>query len=244
MKQTVEGIILNETNYGESSKILNILTKEYGYISVISKGCRTLKSKLRGISMKLIYANFLITYKDKNISVLHEGSVLNTLKYIMTDFKKMNYASYLIEITKSVLKTSNDKEIFEVLKNALLKINNDFNPSLISNIVEIKLLEYLGVKPNFSSCSLCGSTDILTFDFKIAGSVCKNCYKDSYLFTKNTLKLLKLFQIIDIKKIDKLNITSSKVVEELNLFTKEYYETFTGIYIKNKDNLNKNIINS
>ena len=55
MKTTVEGIILNETNYGETSKILNILTKEYGYISVMSKGSRTLKSRLRGISMRLVY---------------------------------------------------------------------------------------------------------------------------------------------------------------------------------------------
>lgn len=243
MKQTVEGIILNETNYGESSKILNILTKEYGYISVMSKGCRILKSKLRGISMKFIYANFLITYKEKNISILHEGCVINTLKYIMTDLKKMNYTNYLVEITKSVLKNTNDIEIFEILRDSLLKINDNFNPSLISNIVEIKLLEYLGVKPNFLTCSLCDSSDILTFDFNLAGSVCKNCYQDSYLFSKNTIKLLKLFQDVDIKKIDKLNITSSKVVEELDMFIKEYYETFTGIYIKNKDNLNKITIN-
>ena len=62
-KVTVEGIIINETNYGETSKILNILTKEYGYISVMAKGSRTMKSKIRGISMKLVYANFTINYK-------------------------------------------------------------------------------------------------------------------------------------------------------------------------------------
>ena len=70
MKETVEGIILNETNYGETSKILNILTKEHGYISVIAKGSRTMKSKLRGVSMKFIYANFVITYKESGISNL------------------------------------------------------------------------------------------------------------------------------------------------------------------------------
>ena len=36
--EKVEGIVIGETNYSESSKILNILTKEYGIIGVMSKG--------------------------------------------------------------------------------------------------------------------------------------------------------------------------------------------------------------
>ena len=57
--EEVEGIILSETNYSETSKILNILTKEYGLIGVISKGCRNMKSKLRGVSRKLVLVNFI-----------------------------------------------------------------------------------------------------------------------------------------------------------------------------------------
>ena len=49
----VEGIIVSETNYSETSKILNIITKKYGLIGVISKGCRNLKSPLRSVSNKL-----------------------------------------------------------------------------------------------------------------------------------------------------------------------------------------------
>ena len=43
----LEGIVLSETNYSESSKILNVLTKENGIIGVMSKGCRKIKSPLR-----------------------------------------------------------------------------------------------------------------------------------------------------------------------------------------------------
>ena len=48
--ESFEGIVLSETNYSESSKILNVLTSEYGLLGIISKGCRNLKSKLRGVS--------------------------------------------------------------------------------------------------------------------------------------------------------------------------------------------------
>lgn len=237
MKVTVEGIILNETNYSETSKILNILTKEYGYISVISKGSRTLKSKLRGISMKLVYANFTITYKEKGISVLNEGMVIHSFKNIMTSFEKMNYANYIVQIVKSVLKENNTTELFGILKSALIKINDGFDSEIITNILLIKMLKYLGVNPSFSNCIFCDSSDILTFDMDLAGNVCQSCYKDTYLFSKTTLKLLKLFQVVDLSKIDKLNITSKKVREEINLFIKEYYEKYTGIYIGGKEKL-------
>ena len=58
--ESVEGIVLSETNYSESSKILNVLTKEYGLIGIISKGCRNIKSKLRGVSRKLLYGTIHI----------------------------------------------------------------------------------------------------------------------------------------------------------------------------------------
>ena len=37
MIEKFEGIILNERDYSESSKILNVLTKEHGVIGVIAR---------------------------------------------------------------------------------------------------------------------------------------------------------------------------------------------------------------
>ena len=230
MKETVEGIILSETNYSETSKILNILTKEHGNISVISKGSRTMKSKLRGISMKLVYGNFTISYKEKGISNLIEGTSIDSFKNILSNFNKLKISNRLINLIKNVLKENNDKNLFYLLRDSLLKINEGFNEELIEIIFETKLLSFLGVRPNFLECVLCGSNDIITFDLSIPGSVCKNCYQDTYLFSSNTLKLLNLFLNIDISKIDKLNITSKKTIEELNFFLKEYYDSYTGIY--------------
>lgn len=237
MKETIEGIVLNETNYGETSKILNILTKEHGYISVMAKGSRTLKSKIRGISMKLVYANFTISYKANGISNLIEGNVINSFKNIMLDLNKMNYALYAINLVKNVLKENNNPEIYDILKKILIKINDGFSSNILINILEVKMLNYLGVNPNFNECIMCSSKDILTFDITLGGVVCKNCYQDTYLFLPNTLKLLKLFQDVDILKIDKLNLSNKSIKQELDFFIKEYYETYTGIYLLNKDKL-------
>nr|MCR4581872.1 recombination protein O N-terminal domain-containing protein [Bacilli bacterium] len=46
MIKTIRGVIINETPHKESSKILSVLTED-GIISLISKGCKSLKSPLR-----------------------------------------------------------------------------------------------------------------------------------------------------------------------------------------------------
>ena len=68
--ERVNGIILNERSYKESSKILDIITKEYGIIGVIAKGSKSMKSKLRSYTTKLTYAEFQINYKEGKLSTL------------------------------------------------------------------------------------------------------------------------------------------------------------------------------
>ena len=180
--------------------------------------------------MKLVYANFTITYKEKGLSNLIEGVPIDSFKNIITNFNKLKIANRLALLVKNVLKENNDSELFFLLRDSLLKINEGFNEELIAMILETKLLSFLGVKPNFGECISCGSSNIKTFDLALPGAVCSNCYQDTYLFSQNTLKLLNLFLNVDISKIDKLNISSIKTKEELQFFLKEYYDNFTGIY--------------
>ena len=70
MIQKVEGIIISETPYGETSKIVNVITKEYGVIGIICKGVKSLKSPLRTKTLKFTYGNFHIYYKEYRVLIL------------------------------------------------------------------------------------------------------------------------------------------------------------------------------
>ena len=56
MIKKIEGIVVSEIDYKESSKIINVLTKEYGIIGFIARGTKQVKSKrspfLRPCSLK------------------------------------------------------------------------------------------------------------------------------------------------------------------------------------------------
>lgn len=238
----VEGIVLTTTNYSESSKILNVLTKEKGKISVLSKGCCNIKSKLRSVSNKLVYGYFNIYYKENGLSTLICVDVIDCFKNILTDITRIGYVSYITELVEQVVKQVNDNSIFDLYINTLLKINEKYDPSILTNIIELKLLDYLGVMPVIDSCSICGSDkQIITIDSDSGGYVCKNCYTNQKLVSEKTIKLIRLFYYVDISKITKLELCSLSK-KEINSFIEEYYDKYTGLYLKSKKFLDKIVV--
>ena len=233
-KIKVKGIVIGDTNYGESSKILSVLTSDYGLLSVISKGCRAYKSKLRSVSMKLIYGYFYLNYKEDGISTLTDVDVIDEFKNIKTDLTKIGYSSYLIDLARQVQKQNISTDIFDILESALIKINDNFSPSVITNIVELKYLTYLGVAPILDRCSKCGNIkDIVTVNSDSGGYICKNCYSNEYITDIKTVKLLRMFLYVDLSKIKELNI-KDKNINEINKFLEDYYVKYTGLYLKPK----------
>lgn len=238
----VRGIIVNEGDYSETSKLLKIVTEEYGLISVMAKGAKSLKSKLRSVTTKLTYANFQIYYKENKISTLICADEINPLVNIKNDLLKISYASFLLELTEQVMKQSNERSIFNILIDAMLKIEDDYDPMVITNILELKYLNYLGIKPELNSCSVCGNTNILTISTSKGGFVCTSCHTNEKIVNKKTIKILRMLMHVDISKISKIDI-SNDIKEEIDNFINEYYDKYTGLYLKTKNFL-KTIKNS
>ena len=237
--ESLEGIILSETNYSESSKILNILTKEHGLLGVMSKGCRNMKSKLRGVSRKLLYGTIHIYYKPNGLSTLIGIDVINSFSKTIMDLEKISYASFILDLTHQVIKQNDDSSIFDLLKETLLKIEEGLNPLSLTNILELKLLEYLGVAPSIDCCSNCGNDkQIVTISSTAGGYICKNCYNNELLVSDKTIKMIRMYYYVDIKNITKLSV-SDEVNNEINRFLDDYYDRYTGLYIKSKDFIKK-----
>jgi len=229
-----EGIIIGETNYSESSKILKIFTKDYGVISIMSKGCRNLKSKLRGVSSKMVYANFQFYYKKNGISTLISADIINTLRNILIDIERISYVSYLLDLTEQVYKNSNENKIYPIFIATILKINEKYDYEALTAIYELKLLDYLGISLNVDGCSICGNTkNIITISTNDGGYICENCYHNGRIYSNKTIQLIRMFIYLDINQITKLDI-KLETKKELNEFITEYYEQYSGLYLKSK----------
>lgn len=237
MLKKVEGIIINDTNYGEASKIINILTDE-GIIGVIAKGAKSIKSPLRSTTLNLTYGSFNIYYNENKLSTLKSADIINELKNIKKDIVLVSYMSFLCDLVSQVMKQNDDKKIYDMLISTLLKINDGLNPMIMTNILELKLLDYLGVGISFNSCCKCGKTrGIVTIDPDAGGYICKDCYTNELYYDEKTLKMLRMYYLVEISSISDLKI-GDKVVNNINYFVNTYYDRYTGLYLKSKKFLN------
>lgn len=239
MIKQIEGIVIGTVDYKESSKILNILTDKEGIIGVIAKGCKNPKSKISATSNTLTYGIFYLNYYKGNIPILSEVDLKDTFKYIRKDLLKTNYAIFLLELTSQVYKHDNSNKIYNLLIEGLKKINEGFEPQIITNIIELKLLHHLGIKPIVEHCVNCKKTeDILTISSYKGGYLCKNCVGNEPIYHLKTIQLVRLFYYIDLSKITKIEITDV-IKKELNNFIDDYYDRYAGLYLKSKNLLEK-----
>ncbi|MBQ3021021.1 MAG: DNA repair protein RecO [Bacilli bacterium] len=235
----VEGFILSEVPYGDTSKIVNIFTND-GVIGCIAKGAKSLKSNLRVNTSKFTYGKFLIDKKDNNkLSLLKEAVSINELVNIKNDLLLISYLSYIVELTNQVIKQTYEFDnLYNLFINVILKMNNKLNPKVLTNIYELKVLDYLGVGINFNSCSKCGNKkDILTIDGDIGGYVCKNCFTNEFIYDDKTIKMLRMYYLIDVSSISELKI-SDTVINNIDRFINIYYDRYTGLYLSSKKFLN------
>lgn len=233
MYKKIKGIIVNEYPYEDTSKIINIFTEDK-IVGVLAKGAKRIKSPFFSTTTRFNYGEFDISYKENGLSLLKDTSIINSYNNIKKDIIKIGYVTYITELSVKVYKHDNNKNIYKLYKDSLDKINENLNPRIITIILRLQLLNYLGISPILDRCVSCSSkNNIITISSYLGGYVCKDCLKKEKIVLTKTVKLIRMLYLIDISKISKLDI-SDKVVNELEEFIEDYYERYSGIYLKSR----------
>lgn len=234
-----EGIIITETPYGDNSKIINVLTKEKGIIGIMCSNVKSIKNPLRTKTLKFTYGYFHINYNENKLSKLIDVDIIDNLSNIRGDIELISYMSYITDLTYQVVKQNNELDIYNIFISTVLKLNEKKNPLILTNILELKYLDYLGVGLNLDSCVKCGSKkNIVTLDPDEGGYICQTCYTNERILDPKSIKLIRMYYLIDINSISDISI-KKETANEINYFLDKYYERYTGLYLKSKDFLKR-----
>lgn len=238
MIDKVEGYIISESEYGETSKIINVITKDKGIIGIMVKGAKKIKSPFFNKVSKFTKASFNIKYKKDKISTLISIDIIDYFKNIKTDIEKVTYASIISELVTQISKHESNSDIYEIYDKSIKKINEGISPLGITDIFKLKMLTHLGVDLHLDSCAICGSKkNIITISCNNGGYICKECYKNEKIVSENAIKLIYALYHINIENITKFDVNDI-TLNEVSHFIDDYYETYTGIYLKSSNFLN------
>lgn len=229
----VEGIVVNDVDYGETSKVITVLTKN-ALIGIMAKGCKSLKSSIRSCADKLTYGKFYIKFKEGKLSTLNSFDNYGSFRNIRNDIVKLSYTMYLLDLSYQVAKENFREDIFDTLISGIKKIDEGFDPLIITNIIELKYLEILGVMPVLDKCAVCSSKNgIVGLSSDKGGYVCHKCFNNDLVVSDKTIKLIRMYYYVDISKISNLNVTKN-VCNEIDRFIDLYYDRYTAIYLNGK----------
>lgn len=235
-----EGIVIKTMDYGEESKIVTIFTKDHGKISLMARGAKKTRSRISSVTQIFSYGEYIF-YPGKQMGTLNQGDIQYRFIDILQDIDKTAYAAYLVELVDRLTEKSEPNSfLFTQLLSSLEHINAGKDMEIITRVFEMKMLLISGYRPHLHSCAICGNEEGLNaFSIRHGGLIC-NQHKEEMAITlqEGTVKLLRLFEGVDIKRLGNINVkesTKSQLQQVMNSFFDEYI----GINFKSKNFLNQ-----
>ena len=151
------GIVLRETAYKESSKILTVLTSEEGKLTVMAKGALRKNSKLAAATQLLVFSEMTL-FSSRDRWTMTEARSIEQFRGLQDDIAKLALGSYFAELTEAVADEDNpNTELLPLCLNALYALSEGIKPSsYIKPAFELRLMKVSGFSPLVSHCSVCG----------------------------------------------------------------------------------------
>ena len=135
--------ILHKRPYRETSSILDVLTKDYGRVSLMARGCRGKRSKIAGNLM--LFTPLVVSWQGKGNLPYLKSIERADLKAPVLKNKSLLSAMYVNELLMYFLhKHDVHDAIFEQYHHCLYALENNNNLEIALRKFEIKLLELLG----------------------------------------------------------------------------------------------------
>ena len=172
------GLVLKETRYKESDRILTILTPELGVISASAQSSLRLKSKLFSACGLFCYSEFTLV-PERNMYTVREAAIKNVFHGISASIEGMSLAMYLAEMTASLSPTGQEAEReLRLLLNCLYMISeNKTDLRVVKAVFELRTMSECGFLPQLVYCRDCGSYEGDTFylDAQEGYLLCADC---------------------------------------------------------------------
>lgn len=138
--------ILHHRPFRDSSRIIDILSRDHGRLSVVARGSRSAKSKLRGILRP--FMPLQVSWVIRSDLGTMTGAEMNGAPIsLLGDALLSGY--YLNELLLNLMHRHDPQpEIFEAYRHAINELATNGNVAITLRCFEMALLQMLGYAPN------------------------------------------------------------------------------------------------
>ena len=185
MNDKIKGFVLSQSDYKEADVLMQVLTKDYGILSLVGKSAKKLSSKNHFLPVCLY--EFILDYKDgKTIYSIH-GSRLLENYFEDGDIEMMSFKNILTELTIK----NRDIDTFDELCFVFEHLNRE-NRYLLGSMYISHLIKQFGITPIVDRCALCESRKVVALSKRHGGFLCLKHLNGEEILPVETLKRFRL----------------------------------------------------
>jgi DNA repair protein RecO (recombination protein O) len=232
-----EAMVLSKMDYGDTSKIVSLYSKDFGKLSAIIKGGRSPKSKIGMVVDPLNHIQVVFYQKDtRELQIISSADLITHFTIIKEDLDKLKYSHAILELLKNLTVDHEVNErLFKGVIRILTLINSDSEPpAVLFGRFFMFFLSELGYEFQLDKCAVCGRTNLenmeLSHNFEL-GILCNDCrqthLESFYIYPElfNCLDCLK-----NSKKIDLANLAAiDRAIIFMERYLKYHVPDFKGI---------------
>lgn len=174
-------LILHAFPYGDTSRILRLLTPAHGLRSVIAKGARSPKSRFGGLLEPFTEGEALFNLRDgRDLLTLSGFALLRGRQGIGHDLAAFAGASLLAEIALRTGTEEANPELYDLMRGTFDALADGGAPAVTTALAAIwHLVAILGFQPETEACVRCGRElhpeEPSRFDVEAGGVACLEC---------------------------------------------------------------------
>jgi len=145
-----EAVVLRGLDYGETSRIVTLFTRDQGKVSVMAKGARRTKSPFGSTLQPMAYTQVVYYYKPtRTLQMLTESSHVTAFHRLHRSLDKITIGLRIVELVDALMEEEDPQPaMFELLLQALDAL--DQAEARVDNLwpfVQLRIARILGVAP-------------------------------------------------------------------------------------------------
>ena len=154
----VEAVILRHSDYGEADRMLTLYTAQLGKTRALVKGARKITSRKAGHLEPFTHVKLQLA-KGRDLPLVTQADTIDTYLPLRENLLLTSQASYVIELLDRFTYEdgSENSAIFRLLTDTLSRLASGSDPWLVIRYYEMRLLDYLGFRPQLLQCANCGA---------------------------------------------------------------------------------------
>ena len=151
-------LVLREVEYKDADKLLTVLTRDRGKLTVRARGVRSRSSRLKSGCQLLAYSEFTL-FENRNSLVVDEAVAQELFLPLRQDIERLALASYFAQVAEVLSREEDqDEALLSLTLNALAALSRPGPDSRkIKAAFEFRAACIAGYTPMLEGCVSCGS---------------------------------------------------------------------------------------